>query len=250
LITSPANPSIKAAAALHSKAERDRTDTFLVEGLVEIERAIEAGIEILTLFVNTGLRPRNLTESTKVIGVGADAYARIAYGRDGLVAVGIRPGFGLQDFHPTTPALILVAESIEKPGNLGAMLRTVDATGAALIAADPRTDLTNPNVVRASLGALFTVPIAQGTTAAAIDHLNRIRVPIVVTTVEEGVAPWELDLRQPVAVAIGREDRGLSEPWIDAAAQRVRLPMAGTIDSLNASVTAALVLYEAVRQRL
>lgn len=249
MITSPANPSIKAAAALHHKAERDNTGTFLIEGLVEIERAIAAGIEIRALFAHTALRPRNLPESTRVTEVGAEAFARIAYRQDGLVAIGARPGFDLDTLDPTAPTLVLVAENIEKPGNLGAMLRTADATSAALIVADPKTDLTNPNVVRASLGALFSVRLAQATTVAAIEYLNRTGVSIAITTVDRGVAPWDLDLRQPVAVVIGSEDRGLSEAWIGAATYRIRLPMAGEVDSLNASVTAAVVLYEAIRQR-
>lgn len=245
LITSGSNPEIRALAALHKRSVRDETGTFLIEGRREIERAVASGWELVRLV------RREDTEFLDVgideLEVGAKAFARIAYGRDGLVAVARIPKFDLADWSP--PDLILVAVEIEKPGNLGAMLRTCDAAGAGLLVVDPATDLTNPNTVRASTGALFTVPIAVASTADAITWLRSSPFRIVATVVSDGEPPWRVDLANQVAIVIGPEDRGLGEQWLMAAQDRITIPQSGTADSLNASVSAAVLLYESVRQR-
>ncbi|HEY7565088.1 MAG TPA: TrmH family RNA methyltransferase [Acidimicrobiia bacterium] len=236
---------IRKVASLHQRSQREATGLFLIEGLTELERATGAGVEIETVYAL-----EDLTLSAPVVKVSEHIFDRIAYGRDGIVAVAHRPGWSLADLTMPRPALVLVAEGLEKPGNLGAILRTADATGAAVIVADDRTDLTNPNVVRASLGTLFTVPIAVANSRDAIGYLREGGVAIVVTEVEGGEPPWRLDLRQPVAVVIGSESQGVSTAWREAADSRLTLPMTGTADSLNASVTAGVILFEAVRQRI
>lgn len=249
MIASPSNPEIKAVSALHKRSEREKTGRFLIEGNAEIDLALRAGIELEAVYVleRVGIFPGDRVD--RVVVVSASAFDRIAYGRDGLVAVARRPEFGLEAFHIAQPAMVLVVEAIEKPGNLGAILRSADATGAAVLVADDRTDLTNPNVVRASLGTLFTVPIAMAPTAQAIQFLRDGAVTIAATTVDVGIPPWEADFTKPVAFVIGAEHRGLSKAWIEAADLRLSLPMRGAADSLNASATAAVMLFEAVRQR-
>lgn len=245
LITSGSNPEIRALAALHKRSVRDETGTFLIEGRREIERASAAGLELVKIVRREGTEP--LEVGVDELEVGPSAFEKIAYGRDGLIAVARTPRFALSEWSP--PDLVLVAVAIEKPGNLGAMLRTCDAAGAGLLVADPVTDLTNPNTVRASTGALFSVPIAVATSVEAIVFLSSSSFRLVATTVSGGLPPWAIDLTGRVAIVVGNEDRGLGGPWLDHGLERVTLPQAGEVDSLNASVTAAVLLYESVRQR-
>jgi TrmH family RNA methyltransferase len=145
---------------------------------------------------------------------------------------------------------VLVVEGVEKPGNLGAMLRTADAAGVdALIVCDPATDLGNPNVVRASRGSLFTVPVALAESTAALDRLKSLRIQTVAATPGATLSYTAVDLRGPVAIVVGAEDTGLSDEWLRRADVQVRIPMAGKVNSLNVAASAALLLYEAVRQR-
>jgi TrmH family RNA methyltransferase len=165
------------------------------------------------------------------------------------VATARAPGFAIEDLLLPDPALVLVVQSIEKPGNLGAALRSANAAGAGMIVADAVTDLVNPNVVRASVGSLFDVPVALATTAETIAFLRQRSITICAAVVDSGRAPWEIDLTDPVAIVIGGEHSGLSLPWSEAADHRLRVPMAVGADSLNASVAAAVILFEAIRQR-
>jgi len=249
MITSPSNPEVRSVAALHKRAERELTGLFLIEGRPEVERAIAAGIEIATVYRLTGSDPLILPGNPRTVELGEMAFQKLAYGRDGIVATAVAPGFALEDLILGEPALILVVESIEKPGNLGAILRSADGAGASMIVANPVTDMVNPNVVRASVGALFTVPLAVAPTEQAIEFLRKRSIVICSAMVGSGRAPWHLDLTGPVAIAIGSEHTGLSQPWIEAADHSVTLPLAGSADSLNASAAAAVILFETVRQR-
>jgi TrmH family RNA methyltransferase len=254
MITSPANPLVKAAAALHRRSERERTGLFLIEGKAEMSRALEARVNVERIFLEEGTDLAEETVATwekvgAVSWLSSVPFAKIAYGRDGVIAVARRPAFDLSVFRVRDPALILLAEGVEKPGNLGAMIRTADAAGAAILVADPVTDLTNPNVVRASMGSLFTAPVAQASTLDCLAWLSSRNIRVVAATVDEGVSPWELDLSTPVALAVGTEHTGLSPALVGQAGIRTRIPMMGTVDSLNASTAAAILLYEAVRQR-
>lgn len=249
MITSPSNPEVRSTAALHKRAQRERTGLFLIEGRPEVERAVAAGIEINTVYRLTGSDPFILPGNPRTIELGEMAFQKLAYGRDGIVATAVAPMFALEDLVLGEPALVLVVEAIEKPGNLGAILRSADGAGASMIVANPVTDMVNPNVVRASVGALFTVPLAVATTEKTIAYLRERSITILAATVGSGQAPWELDLTGSLAIVIGSEHSGLSHPWIEAANQEVTLPLSGNADSLNASVAAAVILFEAIRQR-
>ena len=248
MITSPSNPEVRSVAALHKRAERERTGLFLIEGRPEVERAAAAGIDIVAVYRLSGSDPFRLA-GHPTVELGEMAFQKLAYGRDGIVAVAVAPGFGLEELSLTDPALVLVVEAIEKPGNLGALLRSADGAGASMIVTEGVTDLVNPNVVRASIGSLFSVPVASATTEHSIDYLRERSIAICAAMVGSGQPPWELDLRGPIAIVIGSEHSGLSLPWSRAADREITLPLSGTANSLNASVAAAVILYEAIRQR-
>ncbi len=249
MITSSANPEVKALAALHDRSERDRTGLFLIEGRKEVERAVAAGLAIQTIYRLSGSDPLTLPGNPRTVELGEVAFRKISYGRDGILATAVTPRFEIEDLAIAEPALVLVVESIEKPGNLGAILRSADGAGASMIVTEAVTDMVNPNVVRASLGTLFTVPIAVASTETAIAYLQERSIDVCAATVTAGRAPWELDLTGPVAIVIGSEHAGLSLPWRRAARHQVTLPLSGSADSLNASVAAAVILFESVRQR-
>jgi TrmH family RNA methyltransferase len=249
MITSPSNAEVRSVAALHKRAERELSGLFLIEGRPEVERAVAAGIKIATVYRLSGSDPLILPGSPRTVELGEMAFQKLAYGRDGIVATAIAPAFALEDLVLGDPALVLVVESVEKPGNLGAILRSADGAGASLIVANPVTDMVNPNVVRASVGSLFTVPLAVATNEETIAYLQERSIAILAATVGSGQAPWQLDLTGSLAIVIGSEHSGLSHPWIEAATQRVTLPLSGSADSLNASVASAVILFEAIRQR-
>ncbi len=180
------------------------------------------------------------------------AFAKIAFGErtEGLVLIVRSPSFDLDSLTLADPPFIAVIESVEKPGNLGAILRTADGAGVdALIAASPRTDLANPNVIRASAGTAFSVPMAAASTAEVLDWLTTRGIRIVAARVDAGLAYTDADLTGPLAIALGSEADGLTDAWRSPGVEAVRVPMAGVADSLNVSVTAAVLLYEARRQR-
>ncbi|MEX1043442.1 MAG: RNA methyltransferase, partial [Acidimicrobiia bacterium] len=189
---------------------------------------------------------------TEIVELAEGPFRKVSY-RDrpeGLLAVAPQFDTALAGLPVDATPLLLVAESIEKPGNLGTMLRTADAVGAdAVIVADATTDPFNPNVVRASTGTLFTVPLAVASTEDTIEWLRGNKVSIVATTPDTSTEVWNADLTGAVAVVIGAEQYGLSDAWMEAADIRIRIPMAGMADSLNAAMAAGVVLFEAVRQR-
>lgn len=249
MITSANNPEVRSVAALHKRAEREATGLFLIEGRPEVERAVAAGVEITALYRLSGSDPLMLPGNPRSVELGEAAFRKLAYGRDGIVATARTPAFAIDDLILGQPALVLVVESIEKPGNLGAILRSADAAGASMIVAEPVTDVVNPNVVRASVGSLFSVPLAVSTTGQAITFLKERNISIFPALVGSGRAPWDVDLTRPLAIVIGNEHTGLSILWRQAATTEVTLPLAGRADSLNASIAAAVMLFETVRQR-
>jgi TrmH family RNA methyltransferase len=246
IITSTSNPAVRDFRSLLNRRERDQACRFLIEGVEEIGRAFRAGIEVEEMLVAESFEHR--------VPVGwphrlvKDAVMEKVSYRGAVVAKATMFPVGLDRIFPAENPLVLVVEGIEKPGNLGAMLRTADAVGAAVIVCDPDVDVFNPNVVRASLGSLFTVPLAVADAAGAIAWSSLHSLQPMVATVEAGASFWELDMSGPVAVVVGSEHEGASQPWRDAGRQ-IRIPMRGEIDSLNASVAAAVLLYEAFRQR-
>jgi RNA methyltransferase, TrmH family len=261
VITSSTNPRIKDVVRLRERRHRDRTGRFLVEGYREIGRALDGSLVVHTLFVcpplflgenEPGLVERVRASGAEIVEVAEAPFRKASY-RDrpeGLLAEAARFDTALDGIVLGVEALVLVAEAIEKPGNLGTMMRTAAAAGVtAVVAADPTTDPFNPNVVRASLGHLFTIPLAVAGTPETIERLRTAGVAIVATTPHAGAAHYETDLTGPVAIVVGSEQYGLSDEWLDAANSRVTIPMPGTADSLNAATAAAVVLFEAVRQR-
>jgi TrmH family RNA methyltransferase len=186
------------------------------------------------------------------VRVGRTAFEKVAYreGPDGFLAVVPVAGVRLGDLRLPPDPLVVVCEGLEKPGNLGAVLRTADAAGvAAVVAADPATDWGNPNVVRASKGTVFSVPVASGSTEEVLRWLGDNGIRLVATTPDTDLVHTDADYRGPVAIAVGTEKHGLTATALAAAATRVRIPMSGRVNSLNAATAAAVVVYEAVRQR-
>jgi TrmH family RNA methyltransferase len=261
VITSPSNPRIRAAAHLRERRERDRTGLTLVDGAREVLRALEAGVDVVEAFVAPGLaeRPdgpaivdRLAAAGTVCVDVAEGALGRLAFGdrSEGVVAVIRTPPTGLDRLVVGEDALVVVAEGVEKPGNLGAILRSADGAGAdALVVADPRTDPFNPNAIRASLGTIFSVPLAAATSVETLAWLSTRSIRPVAASVRAEAAYAEVDLRGPIAIVLGSEARGLSDTWGDPDVLAVRIPMHGVADSLNVSVAAAVLLYEARRQR-
>ncbi len=248
-IASPANPRVKELTRLHKRRERDRTGLFLVEGDREVTRALEGGISIEELFVCGA--PVASWGDAPVTELSPEAFARVTYRKAaaGVVAVARQFDTGLGRIATPLAPLLLVVEAVEKPGNLGAMLRTAAAAGCdAVIVTDPATDIFNPNVVRASLGTLFLVPVAVADGATVREWLADRSIPWLAATVHGSRSYWSVDMAGPTAVVIGSEDRGLTEPWMADPERTIAIPATGP-ESLNAASAAALLLFEARRQR-
>lgn len=260
-IASAANPRVKAVAKLRDRRERERTGLTIVDGGREVCRALDAGVAVTEAFVCQPLvRSVDARAAVDALGaagvrittVSAIVFDRIAFGdrAEGIVAVLRAPGTDLATLRLPPEPLIVVLEAVEKPGNLGAALRSADGAGVdALLAANVVTDVFNPNAIRASLGTAFTVPIGAGSTPEVLAFLRGNDVRIVAARTDATTDYTEADLRGPVAIAFGSEAGGLSPAWSDSDVTAVRLPMLGAADSLNVSVAAAVLLYEARRQR-
>ena len=254
-ISSAQNPRIKRLLTLQQKgSERRRSSLFVLEGRREIGRALSCGYEAESFFLCPDICPGedlNLDED-KVFTVSPEVYAKIAYreGTEGLIAVLRSKEHRLEDIKLGSNPLIAVVESVEKPGNLGAMMRTCDAAGAdALIVCDPLTDLYNPNLLRASLGTAFSVQCAVCSSEMEIDYLKQRGIRILTAQLQDSSLYCDCPMTSPCAIVMGTEATGLSEAWRQAADAHIRIPMNGIADSLNVSVSAAILLYEAVRQR-
>jgi RNA methyltransferase, TrmH family len=260
-ITSPANPRIKQLVALRRRRARDESGVTLVEGRAEIELALVAGVRPRSLYYCPALQDRDRTDlADRARGVGADVvlvsrpvFEKVSYreGPDGWLAVVPAVETSLAHLSLGPRALVLVCAGLEKPGNLGAILRTADAAGvAAVIAADPVADWGNPNVVRASKGTIFSVPVASATSEAVLAWIAAHGLQIVAATPDATRLVTDVDLTGPTVLAVGAEQAGLPADWLKRADIRVRIPMLGRADSLNVSASAAIIIYEAVRQRL
>ena len=248
-ITSGQNPKIKDLLLLESKSrERKARGLFVVEGRREYVRAVEAGFRTETLFVREG----EAEEDRADFVVSRQLYEKIACreGTEGIVAVMQARERSLQDLHLSPSPLVLVLESVEKPGNLGAVLRSADAAGVdAVLVCDPLTDLYNPNLIRASLGAAFTVQWVACGSEEAYAWLKEKGIAILTAQLQDSELYYRTDMVRPVALVFGTEDKGLSDYWRQRADAHIRIPMAGMMDSLNVSVSAAILAFEAVRQR-
>jgi TrmH family RNA methyltransferase len=259
-LTSPRNPRVRAAAALRDRRARDEAGLTLVDGARELARALDGGATVVEAFVDeTGLSAdgaaaveRAREAGAAVVPVGRRVLDALAYGdrAEGVVATVRVPDLGLGGLRLPADPLVVVLEGVEKPGNLGAALRSADGAGAdAVIAADPRTDLFNPNAVRASLGTIFAVPLAAGPSAAVRDELIARGLRLVAARVDAETGYAAVDLTGPLAIVLGSEAEGLGDAWHHPSVVPVRLPMLGVADSLNVSIAAAVLLYEARRQR-
>ncbi len=253
-ITSLKNPKIKDLLSLSEKSrERRERGLFVVEGQREVARALATGYEAETLFVCEAYLSEPLAVAPdKVFPVSKEIYERIAYrgGTEGVVAVLRTRNQSLEALSLRENPLILVLESVEKPGNIGAVLRSADAAGVdAVLVCDPLTDLYNPNLIRASLGALFSVPTLCCTSQEAATWLKRHGIAILTAQLQDSELYYDTDMTRGTALVMGTEDRGLSPFWREQADAHIRIPMAGMMDSLNVSVSAAILCFEAVRQR-
>jgi len=266
MITSVHNPRVKAAAALRDHRQRRKEQLVLIDGVRELARAISAGVALREVFVCAELcrseEARRLLEilpkSAERLDVTEAVFARLAFGQRmegvvGVAAVGA-PGIPgrrrLEDIVLPASPLVVVLEGVEKPGNLGAVLRSADGAGvSALVVADPRTDLFNPNVIRASLGTIFSLCVAAAAPGEVLAWLRGRGLQILAARVEGSVSYTEVDYRQPTAIVLGSEALGLTSLWSDDDIRAIRLPMLGVADSLNVSAAAAVLFYEALRQR-
>jgi TrmH family RNA methyltransferase len=261
IITSAKNPRIKQVVALKDRRDREQTGLTRVEGYEEVSFVVGRGAPLASLIYCPGLfrtdgeralLAKIISSGVETIEVSQELFERIAYreGVDGWLALVPAPVQSLNALRPRDPAFLVVVDAVEKPGNLGAILRTAEAAGVdALISADPVTDWGNPNVVRASKGAVYGVPVATASSDETLDWLREQGIRRVVATPQAETLYTDADLTQPAAVVVGSEKYGVSRRWLDEAEVTVRIPMVGRIDSLNVSTSAALLIYEVVRQR-
>ena len=289
-VTSAQNPKIKNLLLLQEKSKARREQgLFVVEGRRELEHCLEGGFEIRTLFycpeiaeegvvskISGHPRPdkregpagvasgRGRSEAEAifdtipsaakplVIEIPEQIYRKVAYreSTEGIIAEVAYKSLKLEDLNLPENPLIVVLESVEKPGNLGAVLRSADAAGAdAVLICDPLTDLYNPNLIRASIGAVFTVPTVAVSSEDAIAFLKAKNIQILTAQLQDSSLYYDVDMRKGTAIVMGTEATGLTNPWRQAASAHIRIPMLGRLDSLNVSVSAAILLFEAVRQR-
>ena len=277
IITSAQNPKIKNLLLLQEKSKARREQgLFVVEGRRELEHCLEAGFTIRTLFVcpsifgdidsaenyflcsspknqfSTNSRTNDVESGASIIEIPEALYRKVAYreSTEGIIAEVEYKSLKLEDLQLPENPLVMVLESVEKPGNLGAVLRSADAAGVdAVIFCDPLTDLYNPNLIRASIGAVFTVPTVLASSQEAIAFLQERGIQILTAQLQDSSLYYDVDMRRGTALVMGTEATGLTDVWRKAASAHIRIPMLGRLDSLNVSVSAAILLFEAVRQR-
>lgn len=258
-ITSAQNPKIQTLLALQEKSkERRKKGLFVVEGRRELLHCIEAGYEPYTIFIcreiisNEDLMEISEKCSCSFIEIPKHLYDKVAYrgGTEGVIAELKCKERTLEDLKLKDNPLIIVLESVEKPGNLGAVLRSADASGAdAVIVCDPLTDLYNPNLIRSSIGGIFTVPTATATSEETIKWLKSHNIKIYTAQLQDSEWYYDTDMTSGTAIIMGTEATGLTDTWRKAADAHIKIPMLGKLDSLNVSVSAAILLFEAVKQR-
>ncbi len=260
-ITSAQNPKLKEVVQLLEKSkERRAKGLFVVEGIREVAACLKNGYRIKSLFFNDSILSSRqveglLNKEVPLFSLSSQAYSKIAYreNTEGVVAVVEQKNLSLDKVvlgkKWSTP-LVLVVESVEKPGNLGALLRTADACGVdAVLVCDPLTDLYNPNLIRSSLGGIFTNQVVACSNGDALEWLQKNNITIFTAQLQDSEWYYDTDMVQPTAIVMGTESTGLTDFWRNAAKARIKIPMLGELDSLNVSVSAAVLCYEAVRQR-
>ena len=257
-IDSTQNSLIKQCLVLLEKSrERRKQGLFLVEGQREIQLAIRGGYKLQTLLFCEAICSENCTkyttENTQIIEISLEVYQKLAYRKttEGILAIVKTKELALNKLHfKNKNPLILIAEAPEKPGNIGALLRSADAANLdGFIIANPKTDLYNPNIIRSSVGCLFTNNIATGSTQEIIDFLAQQNIQLFSAILQESKPYHSQDFTKPTAIAVGTEATGLSEMWRTQSTQNIHIPMQGAIDSMNVSVAAGILIFEAKRQR-
>lgn len=256
-ITSGQNPRIKELVALQTKSrERKSRGLFVIEGRREFERAVASGYQPHALFlcgkIAGEFESETLRNDFPIFEVSEAVYGKIAYreGTEGIVAVMEDRPVALDNLLLKENPLVIVLESVEKPGNIGAVLRTADAAGAdAVIVCDPLTDIHNPNLIRASLGAAFSVPLVAASSEDALKWIRAHGLSVITAQLQDSSLYYDTDMASPTALVFGTEDKGLTDFWRANSDARIRIPMMGMMDSLNVSVSAAILCFEAVRQR-
>lgn len=259
-LSSAQNPKIKGLLALQEKSKLRRSSgLFVLEGKRELQHCIEAGFEIDSIFVCPQIAGDDLAipDGVRCFSISPEIYARMACreGTEGVIAEVRCRNHSLSELEKALQdrpdPLIMVVESVEKPGNLGAIFRSADASGAdAVLVCDPLTDLYNPNLIRSSIGSIFSVPAAVCSSDEAIAWLKSRKIQILTAQLQDSSLYYDCDMTAGTAIVMGTESTGLSEVWRQAADRHIRIPMLGRLDSLNVSVSAAILLYEAVRQRM
>lgn len=257
-ITSLQNPKVKVAVGLRDRRDRDQTDRFLIEGYRELKRAVDAGLEVETIFYCPefflGSNEKDLITAAhcNAFACTSAVFAKLSYRDrpDGILAIAKQMHLKLADLSLSPCPFLLIAESIEKPGNLGSILRSCDAAGVdAVIVCDRTTDIHNPNVVRSSVGTLFTQPVIEAGSEEMIRYLKEHGISIAAATPHAELEFTQADFKVPLAIAMGTEQYGLSQMWMKEADIAIRIPMNGVADSLNVASATTLLLYEVVRQR-
>lgn len=255
-ITSTSNPKIKHLLRLHKASERKANGLFLVEGLKEIQAAMAGGFQLHSLYLNSQRENTLATQNTDVprYYVSEAVYERISYGvdKEKILAVFYTKQRLLEHLElKTEKPLIVVLERVEKPGNLGAIMRTANAAGVdAVIVCDSQTDIYNPNVIRSSRGAVFTTPLAVADSSLVHAWLKKRQITIAAAALTRSAIPYHtFDFKTPIAIVFGTEAQGLSDFWLSQSDIQLIIPMQGTADSLNVSISAAVILFEAIRQR-
>jgi TrmH family RNA methyltransferase len=256
-IESTSNPAVRRWRELHKRRERDRQALCVIEGAREVNRAVGVGVEFESVLVGDKAAPSEIELATvlnrsgaRSYGLGEAAMAKVSWRAHaaGIIGIAHSPMFRLDGLSLSEVPLLLIADSIEKPGNVGAMIRSADGAGAdAVIVSDPATDLVNPNVIRASQGAVFSAAVGAESGENVHGWLTARGIPAAAATAEATTSLWDFDLTGPIAIVIGSEHAGLSAPWREAP--QIAIPMHGHSDSLNAATAAALLLYETLRQR-
>lgn len=257
-ITSIQNPYIKELFQLKEKSRaRKKSGLFIIEGKRELSLAIKSGYNIETLLFYPDLFSKTEAKSLSQNGINSieislEVFQKLAHRSttEGIIAIAQEKTNDLETLNLKENPLILVAEAPEKPGNIGALLRTADAANVdAVIIANPKTDLYNPNIIRSSIGCVFTNQIATGTTSEIIQFLNANNISIYCAALQASIPYHSQDFTKPTALVVGTEATGLSNEWLEAASQNIIIPMQGEIDSMNVSVAAGILIFEAKRQR-
>jgi TrmH family RNA methyltransferase len=265
MITSLQNPKVKQVVKLRDRRDRDKSNQFLIEGYRELLRAVDSGHPVDTLFIceelflgenEPALISRIQKRGAQIFPTTEDVFKKISYRDrpDGLLAIAPQLHPTLEEFAKSIEGnqnpFLVIAESIEKPGNLGTILRSSDAVGVdGVIISDRCTDLHNPNVVRASVGTLFTIPVIEAEGKKLIEWIKSRGIKVLAATPSAEANYTDIDLTGPLAIAVGTEQLGLSDLWMEEADLQVKIPMMGVADSLNVAMATTVLLYEALRQR-